>query len=528
MTKRSIFNDVIGPLTRGPSSSHTGASYFIGTITRHILGDEINAVEIFFDDEGSFGKVYKYQNSELGFIAGLLNISMESMEFLEVKRIARNKNIAVHFQTKRLPETNHPNYMELNLSSIKGEKIALTARSTGGGTISIDSLNGWKISIDGQTFDFLIQFPSKQESQVREYLDKQSKSLPMSVMNFQKQNNSENQQDTHFLQVKLDYKTPVSWITHLISLPNVKIWTSEPTFKVMKGDQIFNSAKKMLEFSQLRNLSLGEAAVEYEMKLLQKSKEEILEEMEKRVIIMLKSVETGLKSPITGMKTLDSSASKLADQSKTNTLFSNSHNTVAAIRAMAAMEVASSGGYVCAAPTGGSSGVIPAVLYTLHHDFNINLKDLTYCAFAAGGVGLIHAIRSTFAAEVAGCQVEIGIAGAMGSAAVVEAAHGSIQNALDAAAICLQNTMGSVCDLVAGFCEIPCHTRNAVAASNAFVCCDLVLGGYSNHITLDDSIDASDSSGKMLPSELRCTAMGGIATTPSAKKLFKKETEDEI
>ena len=198
MTKRSIFNDVIGPLTRGPSSSHTGASYFIGTISRHLLGDDINTVEILFDEKGSFGKVYKYQNSELGFIAGLLNISMESMEFLEVKKIAKNKNISVHFQIERLIKSNHPNYMELNLSSIKGEKIELTARSTGGGTISIDSLNGWNTSIDGQTFDLLVQFPSKQESQVREYLDKQLKSPAMTVMNFQKRNNSENQQDIHF------------------------------------------------------------------------------------------------------------------------------------------------------------------------------------------------------------------------------------------------------------------------------------------------------------------------------------------
>ncbi|UYP44363.1 hypothetical protein NEF87_000648 [Candidatus Lokiarchaeum ossiferum] len=528
MTKRSIFNDVIGPLTRGPSSSHTGASYFIGTISRYLIGDEIDSVEIFFDENGSFGKVYKYQNSEFGFIAGLLNISMDSHEFLEVKRIARSKNIAVHFQTKRLPEANHPNYMELKLSSRHGEKIELTARSTGGGTIAIDSVNGWKTSIDGQTYDLLIRFPTEQEAEIRNYLDIQSKKLGMNIMNFQKQKKSEIQQNAQFLQVKLDYKTPITWITHLTSLPNVKIWTSEPTFKVMKGSQIFNSAKKMREYAEAESLSLGEAALEYEMNLLQTSKENILKEMEKRVVIMLKSVEAGLESKIAGMKTLDSSASKLANQSNKNALFSNSHNTLAAIRAMATMEIASSGGYVCAAPTGGSSGVIPATLYTLYHDFNINLKDLVYCAFAAGGVGLIHAIRSTFAAEVAGCQVEIGIAGAMAAAAVVEAASGSVNNALDAAAICLQNTMGLVCDLVAGFCEIPCHTRNAVAASNAFVCCDLVLGGYSNHITLDDSIDASDSSGKMLPSELRCTALGGIAITPSAQRLFKKEPEDDI
>jgi L-serine dehydratase len=102
---------------------------------------------------------------------------------------------------------------------------------------------------------------------------------------------------------------------------------------------------------------------------------------------------------------------------------------------------------------------------------------------------------------------------------VIEAGNGSPAAATEAAAIALQNTMGSVCDLVAGFCEIPCHTRNAVAASNAFICADLIRGGYDNPINLDDSIQASFESGKMLPPQLRCTSLGGIAVTESAKKL---------
>ena len=104
----------------------------------------------------------------------------------------------------------------------------------------------------------------------------------------------------------------------------------------------------------------------------------------------------------------------------------------------------------------------------------------------------------------------------MSSAAVVEAAGGSVRQALDAAAISFQNTLGSPCDLVKGMVEIPCHTRNAVAASAAFVCADLILGGYDNPVPLDETIDAVMEVGRMLPRELRCTALGGLATTPSA------------
>jgi L-serine dehydratase len=92
---------------------------------------------------------------------------------------------------------------------------------------------------------------------------------------------------------------------------------------------------------------------------------------------------------------------------------------------------------------------------------------------------------------------------------------------MNAAAVSLQNTMGSVCDLVQGRCEIPCHTRNAAAASNAFLCADLIQGGYENLISLDETVDALYSVGKMMPSELKCTGKGGIALAPSAVSLSK-------
>ena len=152
-------------------------------------------------------------------------------------------------------------------------------------------------------------------------------------------------------------------------------------------------------------------------------------------------------------------------------------------------------------------------------------EEIVLALFAASAVGLILAIRGTFAAEVAGCQVEIGAAGAMSAAAVIEFAGGTAQQACDAASISFQNTMGSVCDLVQGMVEIPCHTRNAIAASSSFVCADLILGGYNNPIPLDETIDAVMSVGQMLPPELRCTALGGLAITPTAKAMKPKSID---
>ena len=82
--------------------------------------------------------------------------------------------------------------------------------------------------------------------------------------------------------------------------------------------------------------------------------------------------------------------------------------------------------------------------------------------------------------------------------------------------------MGSPCDPVAGACEVPCHTRNAVAASSAFTCADLILGGYVNPIPLDETIDATYDLGRSLPAELRCTSRGGCAVTPAELALTRQ------
>jgi L-serine dehydratase len=222
------------------------------------------------------------------------------------------------------------------------------------------------------------------------------------------------------------------------------------------------------------------------------------------------------------MLLLQPTASQIIQSANADAVAIGGIHTRAAARAMAVMHCCNSRGVVCAAPTGGSAGTVPGVVLSLAEERGLSREQVARALFAASAVGLIVARRATFAAELAGCQVEIGVSGAMAAAAVVEAVGGSARQAADAAAISLQNTMGSPCDPVAGTCEVPCHTRNAVAASSAFTCADLILGGYANPIPLDETIDASYEVGKALPSELRCTAKGGCAITPSALGLQRR------
>lgn len=299
----------------------------------------------------------------------------------------------------------------------------------------------------------------------------------------------------------------------------VRAAKASPLYYVKRGDAPFTSAAEMVAVAQQHNWSLGEAALRYEMALLGLNRESAVAEMLRRYDVMKRSAEAGFDDRQVSMLLLGPSAGRVSRGMEHNRSGIGGIHSRAAAIALAVMHSCNSRGIVCAAPTGGSAGTLPGTVIALEEAFHPDREALCRMLFAAGSIGLILAIRGTFAAEVAGCQVEIGAAGAMAAAAVAEYAGGSAMEACDAAAISFQNTMGSVCDLVQGICEIPCHTRNATAASSAFTNADLVLNGYSNPIPLDETIDAVYESGKMLPAALRCTAKGGIALAPSALKM---------
>ncbi len=440
MKAASIFNHVIGPVMRGPSSSHTAGAYHIGRMARSLLGGTPAEAHIAFDADGSYAKCYRQQGADLAFATGLMGWEITDERFPNALDEAARAGLKLTFAIGKLEEANHPNAVSLKLASREGKTVEALANSVGGGGVEFVRLNGRPVHLTGDAYEQV-------------------------------------------------------------------------------GRPLFASVTEMVRLAAERGMSLGGVALEHEAALLGLSRGEVLAEALRRFEVMRRAVELGLSASPPPMQLLAPSAGAVWRAEAEGRLAVGGLHTRAAARALAAMHVNSGMGVVCAAPTGGSSGVLPGVLVTLVEEKGLSRDRAAMALLAAGAIGVIVANRATFAAEVAGCQVEIGAAGAMAAAAVVEAVGGSAQQAADAAAIAFQNTMGSVCDLVQGIVEIPCHTRNAAAASNAFLCADLVLGGYENPIPLDETIDAVYAVGRMLPAELRCTALGGLAATPAARAM---------
>jgi L-serine dehydratase len=188
----------------------------------------------------------------------------------------------------------------------------------------------------------------------------------------------------------------------------------------------------------------------------------------------------------------------------------------------ALMEVKSAMGVFVAAPTAGACGGLPGACLGAASVMGRSEDDAAKAMLAAGLIGVFIAAHATFAAEVAGCQAECGAGSAMAAAALVSLAHGTTQQAVDAASMALQNVLGMICDPVANRVEVPCLGRNVLAASNALACANMALAGYDAVIPLDEVIETMLRVGESLPSALRCTAMGGLSVTPTSKAIERQ------
>ena len=186
------------------------------------------------------------------------------------------------------------------------------------------------------------------------------------------------------------------------------------------------------------------------------------------------------------------------------------------IGCMATLETNASMGLIVASPTAGSAGIVPGMMLALQEVYGFSDKKIRQALFNAGAIGYLAMRNATVAGAVGGCQAEVGIASAMAASAAVELLGGTPLQCTYAASTVLMNMLGLVCDPVGGLVEYPCQNRNAAGVSNALIAAEMSLAGIPQFIPLDEMIDAMYTVGKKLPAELRETALGGCAATPSA------------
>lgn len=180
---------------------------------------------------------------------------------------------------------------------------------------------------------------------------------------------------------------------------------------------------------------------------------------------------------------------------------------------------------IVAAPTAGSCGVVPAVLLPLCEREHYTQHELLEALYVASGIGAVIAYRASISGAAGGCQAEIGTASAMAAGALVSLRGGTNEQIGHAVAIALKNLMGLVCDPVAGLVEVPCVKRNVIGAVNAVSAANMAVAGITSRIPVDEVIDAMGEIGDALPADLRETGLGGLAGTPTGRKIAREVTQ---
>lgn len=287
-------------------------------------------------------------------------------------------------------------------------------------------------------------------------------------------------------------------------------------------DVLFRNVRELVELAENENKLISEIMIEQEMNMTGRTREEIFAQMDNNLTVMEEAVERGLKGvqSVTGLTGGD--AVLLQNyMSKGNTL-SGELLLDAVSKAVATNEVNAAMGTICATPTAGSAGVVPGTLFAVQNKLNPTREQMIRYLFTSGAFGFIVANNAMISGAAGGCQAEVGSASAMAAAAIVEMAGGTPSQSSEAFAITLKNMLGLVCDPVAGLVEVPCVKRNAMGAANALVAADMALAGVTSRIPCDEVIGAMFRIGQSMSPNLKETARGGLAATPTGKAIAEK------
>ncbi len=445
----------------------------------------------------------------MGMMGGLLGYEADDERLLNPEKHLHGAGIEVLFEVIDSGK-NLPNLYMVQLQNLK-QQIRVEAISTGGGMVEVIEIDGCRVSIIGDYFETLVYSPDMETLQS---LKKAINEASIAIIH---------KGEESFLEIKSDKTPDPSWITELEKMATIRsIRSISPVLPILSGISVevpFANYPQMIRFNKDQHLNAGQLALEYESARGGITKERVSELMEERYRVMRNAVESGLKG--TDFKDRIFGPQSVAYKQKLDQgeLSRDKALHLTTLYVSALMEVKSSMGTIVAAPTAGSCGTFPGAVLGVADSMGATKEDIIHALLAGSLVGIFIAADSTFSAEIGGCQAECGAGSGMAASAIVTLLGGTLEQCMAAASMALQNSLGMICDPIAARVEAPCLGKNIASATNALACANMAMAGYNHLIPLDEVIETMNKVGRAMPRELRCTALGGLAITPSAKKI---------
>lgn len=509
MTPVSIFNDVIGPVMRGPSSSHCAAALRIGRLARDLMDGDIAEVLIEFDRSGSLPTTHDSQGSDMGLFGGLLGWEADDERLPDSMKAFVDAGGKFRIETVDVGDP-HPNTYRLTLWNVR-EKHSLIAISTGGGMMEVLSIDGVSMPMDGGYHETLVWLQEDVESlELR-------RALPMAQAIHARRGNEVcivQIQAAEFIEPALlapFHPRTVKRLAPVLPVP------TRPNLSVP-----FSNGADMLKYDGHRNTLLWRLAVHYEMDRGNLGEREVMEKMIGIVRILRRSIASGIAGTQYQDRVLHHQSGRFQEMLQAGRLLDGGALNRIILYVTALMEVKSSMGVIVAAPTAGACAALPGAVIAMAESMGKSEQEMAEAMLAAGLIGVFIAQQWTFAAEVGGCQAEGGSAACMAAAALVTLAGGTRDQAVAAASLAFQSMLGLICDPIANRVEAPCLGKNVMAAANALSCANMALAGFDPLIPLDEVILAAKAVAERMPREHRCTSLGGLAVTPTSLGIEKR------
>lgn len=285
---------------------------------------------------------------------------------------------------------------------------------------------------------------------------------------------------------------------------------------------MFRNVAELVTLAESQQVKIAEIMIQQELNVTGMARDKIIAKMDQNLNVMEQAVARGLNGVTSFSGLTGGDAVRLQNYIKSGKSLSGHLLLDAVSKAVATNEVNAAMGTICATPTAGSAGVVPGTLFAVKEKLNPTRYEMIQFLFTAAAFGFVVANNASISGAAGGCQAEVGSASGMAAAAIVEMAGGTPTQSAEAMAITLKNMLGLVCDPVAGLVEVPCVKRNAMGAALAITAADMALAGITSRIPCDEVIQAMYIIGQSMPTVHRETGKGGLAATPTGKKLEAK------
>jgi L-serine dehydratase len=284
---------------------------------------------------------------------------------------------------------------------------------------------------------------------------------------------------------------------------------------------LYKSLAEAIHVAESSNRNLAEVAIDQESRDQGRTPDEIRASLKRALDVMRGAIDDGMKGDLYSASGLvGGDAAKLRTGPK-GPLGETPFRDILA-RALAVQEVNAAMGVIVAAPTAGGAGVLPAVMTGLAKAKSVSEEKLVDGLATAGLIGAVVAERASLSGAEGGCQAETGAAAAMAAGAATEMLGGSPKQVGHAVALTMQGMLGLVCDPLGGLVELPCVFRNATGSAIALAGIEMAMAGIEFAIPVDEVIDVMGEIGREMDVRYRETAGGGLAATPTGRRLAKE------